>query len=94
MFLDILELRVENETNESLFNKSENTLSFLFSTLSSKMYKNMCKGESYIALFHISQFDCFLFAWDIRDLSMTPETCQAYNIVVWDVSARYTVCEL
>ena len=34
---------------------------------------------------------CFLFGSDIRDLSMTPETCQAYNIVVWDVSARYPV---
>ena len=52
------------------------------------------KGESYIFLFHISPFDCFLFARDIRNLSMTPETCQAYNIVVWDVSARYTVLEL
>ena len=52
------------------------------------------KGESYIVLFHISQFDFFLFARDIRDPLMTPETCEAYNIVVWDVSARYTVCEL
>ena len=31
---------------------------------------------------------------DIRDLSMTPEMCLAYHIVVWDVLARYTVCEL
>ena len=45
-------------------------------------------------LIHISQFDCFLLARDIRDISMTPETCHAYNIVVWDVSAMYTVCEL
>ena len=59
---------------------------------SRKKYSKMLskiEGDSYIVL-----FDCFLFAWDIRDLSMTPETCQAYNIVVWDVSARYTVCEL
>ena len=52
------------------------------------------KGESYIVLFHISQFDCFLFARDIIDLSMTPYTCQAYHTVVWDVSARCTVCQL
>ena len=52
------------------------------------------KGESYIVLFHISQFDCFLFARDIRDLPMTPETCQVYHTVVWYVSAKYTVCEL
>ena len=45
-------------------------------------------------LLHISQFDCFLFARDVSNLSMTLETCQAYNTVVWDVSARYTVCEL
>ena len=45
-------------------------------------------------MFHIGPFDCFLFAGDIRDLKMTPETCLAYNIVVWDVSAMYTVCEL
>ena len=31
---------------------------------------------------------------DIRDLSVTPKTCQAYPRVVWNVSARYTVCEL
>ena len=54
----------------------------------------LLKGESYIVLFHISQFDCFLFARDIRNQSMTQETCQAYHTVVWDVSARYTVCEL
>ena len=36
----------------------------------------------------------FLFARDIRDLSMTPETCQEYNIVVLVVSARYTVSKL
>ena len=52
------------------------------------------EGESYIVLFHISQFDCFLFTRDIKNLSMTPETCQAYHTLVWDVSARYTVCEL
>ena len=45
-------------------------------------------------LFHISQFDCFLLARDIRDLSMTPETCQANPAGVWDFSARYTTCEL
>ena len=28
------------------------------------------------------------------DLSMTPETCQAYQIVVLNVSARYVVGEL
>ena len=56
--------------------------------------RDLLEGESYIVLFHISQFDCFLFARDIRNLSMTPETCQAYHTVVWDVSARYTVCEL
>ena len=33
------------------------------------------QGESYIVLFHISQFDCFLFDGDIRYLSITPETC-------------------
>ena len=52
------------------------------------------EGESYIVLFHISQFDCFVHARDIRTLSMTPETGQAYHTVVWDVSARYTVGEL
>ena len=52
------------------------------------------EGESYIVLFHIGQFDCFLFVRDIRNLSMTPEACQAYHTVVWDVSAMYTVCEL
>ena len=52
------------------------------------------KGASYIVLFHISQFGCFLFARDIRHPYMTPETCQAYHTVVWDVPARYTVCQL
>ena len=51
------------------------------------------KGE-YIVLVHISQFVCFLFVRDIRDLSMTLETCQAYHTVVWYMSNRYTVCEL
>ena len=59
-----------------------------------KKYGLQTQGDSYIVLFHINQFDCFLCARDIRDLSITPETYQAYNIVVWDVSARYTVCEL
>ena len=57
-------------------------------------FKEFSEGERYIVLFHIGQFHCFLFAWDIRDLSMRPEMCQAYNIVLWDVSARYTVCKL
>ena len=52
------------------------------------------EGESYIVLFHISQFDCFLFARNIRDLSMTPAICQAYHKVVWDVSASQPVCKL
>ena len=54
----------------------------------------LAKGESYIVLFQITQFDCFLFAMDIRNMSMTPETCQAYHTVVWDVLVRHTVCEL
>ena len=48
------------------------------------------QGESYIVLFHISQFVCFLFARDIRPVNDT----RAYHTVVWDVSAKYTVCEL
>ena len=44
----------------------------------------MSEGESYIVLFHTSQFDCFLFVRDIRELPMTPGTCQAYHTVVWD----------
>ena len=57
-------------------------------------YREYSEGESYIVLFHISHFDCFLFDRDNKNLSMTPETCLAYHAVVWDVSARYTVCEL
>ena len=52
-------------------------------------------------LFHISQFDCIFIAYflhgaglDSLNLSMTPETCRAYHIVVLDVSARYAVGEL
>ena len=62
--------------------------------LAERLARGRWEGASYIVLFHISQLDCFLFARDIRDMSMTPETCQAYKIVVWDVPARYTVCEL
>ena len=51
-------------------------------------------GESYIVLYHISQFDCFLFARIIRDLSMTPAICHAYHKLVWDVSASQPVCKL
>ena len=47
--------------------------------------------ESYIVLFHISQFDCFLFARNIRDMSMTPAICQAYHIVVSQSASLQTV---
>ena len=57
-------------------------------------FKEFSEGERYNVLFHIGQFDCFRVSWDIRDLSMRPEMCQTYNIVVCDVSARYTVCKL
>ena len=61
-------------------------------TAISATFSHFQQGESYIVLFHISQFDCFLFARDIRNLSMRPETCQAYHTVVWDLSAKYTDC--
>ena len=42
-------------------------------------------------LFHISQSDCFLFARDIRDLSMIPEACQTYNSCLGCVSKVYSL---